>query len=175
MKISEYMNCLPTEKEKQEKWMRIVGKMMAQAENYFHSRKQNYKELITTLQNEFDGGNCPKENCRKAWIRIEFDNLFLAGIYFIPNCDCYIKCPVCKKWLYELQLNGYMQPNENGELKGIIDGIKSKQKREIEAEQLREKRQKNLVALQESISQKQKEQIIDSAKELDKKRKEFEA
>ena len=117
MKISEYMNCLPTEKEKQEKWMRIVGKMMAQAENYFHSRKQNYKELITTLQNEFDGGNCPKENCRKAWIRIEFDNLFLAGIYFIPNCDCYIKCPVCKKWLYELQLNGYMQPNENGELK----------------------------------------------------------
>ncbi len=71
--------------------------------------------------------------------------------------------------LRSIEWDSYVQP-----IISLIDSIKNKQKRELEAEQLRVKRQENLMVLQDSISKKQKEQIVESAKELDTKRREFE-
>lgn len=72
--------------------------------------------------------------------------------------------------LKSIEWDSYIQP-----IMSLIDGIKNKQKRELVAEHLKEKRQKDLMILQDSIYKKQKEQIVQSAKELDTKRKEFEA
>ncbi|MFW9900728.1 MAG: hypothetical protein ACFFDY_05505, partial [Candidatus Thorarchaeota archaeon] len=72
--------------------------------------------------------------------------------------------------LRSIEWDSYVQP-----IISLIEGIKNKQKRELEAEQMKEKRQKNLMLLQDSISKKRKDQIFESAKELDAKRREFEA
>ncbi|KKK66049.1 hypothetical protein LCGC14_2968000, partial [marine sediment metagenome] len=56
----------------------------------------------------------------------------------------------------------------------LIDDIKDKQKREKNTAQLKEKRKKNLLILQESLYMKQREKIFQSAKDLDIKKKEYE-
>jgi len=72
--------------------------------------------------------------------------------------------------LNSIEWDSYIQP-----IISLIDGIKSKQKRELAADYVKERRQKDLLILQDSIYKKQKEQIVQSAKELDTKRKGFEA
>jgi tetratricopeptide (TPR) repeat protein len=71
--------------------------------------------------------------------------------------------------LRSIEWDSYIHPISN-----LIENVKSKQKSEETSNQLREKRQSNLKLLQDSIYQKQKEQLFESAKELDQKKKEFE-
>ncbi|MFX0000097.1 MAG: hypothetical protein ACFE88_08245 [Candidatus Hermodarchaeota archaeon] len=71
--------------------------------------------------------------------------------------------------LNSIEWDSYVKP-----IISLIDSIKNKQKRELAAEHLKEKRQKDLMNLQDSILKKQKEQVLQSAKELDTKRKDFE-
>ena len=56
----------------------------------------------------------------------------------------------------------------------IIDDIKKKQGREKKAELLKRRREKDLTNLQGTIYRKQQEQIIQSAKEIDSRKRQFE-
>ena len=71
--------------------------------------------------------------------------------------------------LRSIEWDSYIQPITN-----LIENVKNKQNREEISNQLKEKRQRDLRTLQDSIYQKQKDQFIESAKELDKKRSDYE-
>ncbi|MFW9819698.1 MAG: hypothetical protein ACFFE5_08820, partial [Candidatus Thorarchaeota archaeon] len=71
--------------------------------------------------------------------------------------------------LRSIEWDSYIQPVLN-----LIENVKNKKKREEVSIKLKEKRQRDLKILQDSITQKQKDQFIDSAKELDKKRRDYE-
>jgi tetratricopeptide (TPR) repeat protein len=71
--------------------------------------------------------------------------------------------------LRSIEWDSYIQPISN-----LIENVKNKQKREVISYQLKEKRQRDLQILQDSIYQKQKDHFIESAKELDKKRRAYE-
>ncbi len=68
-----------------------------------------------------------------------------------------------------IEWDSYIQP-----ILKLIDDIKLKQKREEKADQLKEKRQKDLEILQDSIHMKQREQIFQSAKEIEVKKERYE-
>ncbi|MFX0022356.1 MAG: hypothetical protein ACFE9S_08505 [Candidatus Hermodarchaeota archaeon] len=70
---------------------------------------------------------------------------------------------------HSIEWDSYIQPILN-----LIENVKNKKKRELVSIQLKEQRQSNLKVLQDSIQQKQKVQLIESAKELDKKRRDYE-
>ncbi|MFX1522611.1 MAG: hypothetical protein ACFFCC_03790 [Promethearchaeota archaeon] len=65
--------------------------------------------------------------------------------------------------------DAYIQPIFN-----LIEDAKDKQDRERKSEVLKQERQKELTNLQEAIYRKQKEQIIQTAKEIDSRKKQFE-
>jgi tetratricopeptide (TPR) repeat protein len=65
--------------------------------------------------------------------------------------------------------DSYIQPVFN-----LIGGIKEKQERERKAELLTQKRQKDLNILQKSIYRKQREQVLQTAKEIDSRKRKFE-
>ncbi|MFX1379870.1 MAG: hypothetical protein ACFFA4_12345 [Promethearchaeota archaeon] len=71
--------------------------------------------------------------------------------------------------LKSIEWDSYIQPISN-----LIETVKNKQKREKISNQLIERRQSDLRILQNSIQQKQKEHYIESVKELDKKRRDYE-
>ncbi|MFX1553487.1 MAG: hypothetical protein ACFFBV_06125, partial [Promethearchaeota archaeon] len=71
--------------------------------------------------------------------------------------------------LRSIKWDSYIQPIAN-----LIESIKNKQKSEKVTDQLKEKREKDLAVLQDSIYKKQKTQIIESTRELDKKSIEYE-
>jgi len=50
---------------------------------------------------EFEGGAC--WTCGTHWIEQYFNNPSLAGKYYVPNCDCFVTCPICETPLYDLQ------------------------------------------------------------------------
>ncbi|MHA2008120.1 MAG: hypothetical protein ACXABO_20415 [Promethearchaeota archaeon] len=68
-----------------------------------------------------------------------------------------------------IEWDSYIHPIIN-----LIEDIKLKREREQKAAYLREKREKDLNVLQESIYRKQKEQILESAKELELRKTQFE-
>ena len=90
-----------TENQKIEIWNRIIDtRQVFYKEQY--EKNSKYKEAFGKLfRLEFEGGECWM--CHKPWIRHKFDNQFLAGVYYTPNCDCFIRCPECQTWLYDLQ------------------------------------------------------------------------
>ncbi|MHA1466631.1 MAG: hypothetical protein ACTSP6_00955 [Promethearchaeota archaeon] len=73
------------------------------------------------------------------------------------------------EFLRKISWDSYIQPILN-----FINDIKEKQQREILAWQVRKKREEGLIRLQKDIHEKQEEQIFQSAKTLDLKRREFE-
>jgi hypothetical protein len=72
-------------------------------------------------------------------------------------------------FLKKISWDSYIQPILN-----FINDIKEKQQREILVYQVRKKREDGLIRLQKDIHEKQEEQIFQSAKTLDLKRREFE-
>ena len=72
-------------------------------------------------------------------------------------------------FLKKISWDSYIQPILN-----FINDIKEKQQREILAYQVRKKREDELIRLQKNIHEKQEEQIFQSAKTLNLKRREFE-
>ncbi len=68
-----------------------------------------------------------------------------------------------------IEWDSYIQPISN-----LIENVKNKLKKEKISKHLIEQRQRDLNALQDSIHKKQKDQYIESAKELDKKRRDYE-
>ncbi|MFX1385870.1 MAG: hypothetical protein ACFE9M_01520 [Promethearchaeota archaeon] len=71
--------------------------------------------------------------------------------------------------LRSIEWDSYIQPIAN-----LIENIKDKQMAHQISDQLKERRERDLNVLQDSIYKKQKAQIIESAKELEKKRTEYE-
>ncbi len=110
--VKTYVNNLFLNGEqKKSRWENIVKARLQWWENeYERLNKLKYfsagqKELISReiqqmAKLETDGGKCPK--CKLSWNEIKFDNAFGAGRYFEPNCQCYFKCPRCKKHLYDV-------------------------------------------------------------------------
>lgn len=68
-----------------------------------------------------------------------------------------------------IEWDSYIQPVIN-----LIEDIKVRKEREQRVKQLKEKRQKDITIIQRSIYRKQQEQIFQSAKELDLRRRQFE-
>ncbi|MFX0040251.1 MAG: hypothetical protein ACFFCY_05230 [Promethearchaeota archaeon] len=71
--------------------------------------------------------------------------------------------------LKSIEWDSHIQP-----ILKLIESVKSKQKNEEISNQLKEQRQRNLKVLQNSIYQKEKDQFIESVKELEKKREIYE-
>ncbi|MHA2393150.1 MAG: hypothetical protein ACXAEX_14515, partial [Promethearchaeota archaeon] len=71
--------------------------------------------------------------------------------------------------LESIEWDSYIQPIVN-----LIKDVQNKQERENQALKLQEKREKDLISLQESISKKQEEQLIENAKELEFRKRQFE-
>jgi len=92
-------NWIPlTEKEKEQKWMEFAN---ARMENFWKPKYDllRDREIITIASLEFNGGKCTR--CDNHWRKIEFNNQFRKGIYFLPDCHCHVKCPCCKEYLYQ--------------------------------------------------------------------------
>ena len=71
--------------------------------------------------------------------------------------------------LGSIEWDSYIKPISN-----LIESLKNKQKAEQISNQLKEQRQKDLKILQDSIYKKEKDKFIESAKELDKRRRDYE-
>lgn len=104
-------NSVLNENEKNKRWENIVTARLKWWDNeykrlnkskYFSADQKDFisKEIHQMKHLETDGGKCPK--CYKEWSEKKFDNVFGSGRYFKPGCQCYFKCPRCKKHLYDL-------------------------------------------------------------------------
>ena len=113
-------NEMLTENEKNKRWDNIVTARLKWWENeykrinkskYFSAEQKELlsKEIQKMTQLETDGGKCPK--CGKDWIEEKFDNIFGSGRYYKPDCQCYFKCPRCKKHLYDLYVTTRLRLN----------------------------------------------------------------
>ena len=110
-----------TENEKNKRWDNIVTARLNWWEHEY-SRLNNLKcftaeqkeiiskEIQQMAKLETDGGKCPK--CKKEWIEVEFNNVFGSGRYFKPDCQCYFKCPRCKKHLYDMYVTTRLKMNK---------------------------------------------------------------
>jgi hypothetical protein len=115
----------------------------------FESKKRNEEEIQTQAFNLIDNG---KRLERKK----DYDEAiseFQKGIELLKSIG----------W------DSYIHPVIN-----FINDIKSKKEREIQAEQVRKKREDELQTLQKTIQEKQKEQFVESSQEQELKRIEFE-
>ncbi|MFX1239768.1 MAG: hypothetical protein ACFFA7_00810 [Promethearchaeota archaeon] len=83
--------------------------------------------------------------------------------------DAIVKLTQAVQLLRSIEWDSYIEPISN-----LIENVKNKKKRDELSIQLKEKRQRDLKTLQDSINQKQKDQFIDSAKLLEKKRRDYE-
>ncbi len=117
--------------------------------NEFESKKKHEEQIQIKAFNLIDIGN-----------RLEREKKYAEAIE---------KYNQAIEHLRSIEWDSYIQP-----IVSLVNQIKNKQKREHIADQLKEKRQRNLTILQDSIYKKQKEQVVKSAKELDNKRKEYE-
>ncbi|NVM37956.1 MAG: hypothetical protein HWN81_20350, partial [Candidatus Lokiarchaeota archaeon] len=117
--------------------------------NEFDSKKKHEEQIQFKAFNLIDIGN-----------RLERERKYAEAIK---------KFNQAIEHLRSIEWDSYIQPIVN-----LVNQIKDKQKREQIADQLKEKRQKNLTILQDSIYKKQKAQVVKSTKELDNKRKEYE-
>ncbi len=82
-------------------WFENEYKRINNTNSISNSNKQIIcKEIQLIAALELDGGKC--QRCGRAWKETIFDNKFGAGRYFEPECQCYFKCPRCKKHLYDM-------------------------------------------------------------------------
>ncbi len=135
--------------EKQKFVLKKEAEMKKEKLIEFEAKKQHDEQIQMRAFNLIDIGN-----------RLEREKNYESAIE---------KLNEAVQLLESIEWDSYVQP-----IMSLIDGIKGKQKRELAADHLKERRQKDLMILQDSIYKKQKEQVTQSAKELDTKRKEFE-
>ena len=117
IKISDFMNTFKkyTPKTEDEK-ITMYSKYAKVRINFFTNIANRLKDetRVMELQNipslEFYGGNCPR--CTRAWAKIEFDNMFSKGVYYLPNCDCFYYCPCCETHLYDYEITGYIKKSD---------------------------------------------------------------
>ena len=84
-------------------WDEVVDKCRAEADTLMQAGREEHAKLILL---QLDGGECWQ--CHKPWNLVTVDNAFVTGIYYLPSCDCYPRCPMCRKWLYEDREAGVM-------------------------------------------------------------------
>lgn len=114
-------NVVLNDNEKNKRWENIVTARLKWWEyeykrknksNYFTSEQKQIisKEIQQMAQLETDGGKCPK--CKKEWVEERFNNIFGSGRYYKPVCQCYYKCPRCKKHLYDMYVTTRLKENK---------------------------------------------------------------
>lgn len=86
---------------------------------------ETLKEILSL---ESTGGPCSV--CRKMWKRVDmavkFERKIVTGVYYVPSCFCFGKCPVCKNNLYRDQA-------EVGEGKCLKCGWKKYKKKNVDS------------------------------------------
>lgn len=90
-----------TPEEKEFIWSKIIDGRLALYRRWYRTVKYNKNVFQKFTVLEFEGGEC--FICHRYWKIQEFDNHYLAGKYYIPDCNCFIKCPSCESNLYDLQ------------------------------------------------------------------------
>ena len=135
--------------EKQKMMLEEEVELKKEKLNEFESKKMLEEKIQFKAFNLIDIGN-----------RLERENNYAEAIE---------KFNQAIELLKSIEWDTYIQPIVN-----LVNQIKDKQNRVQVADQLKEKRQRNLSILQDSIYKKQKEEVVESAKELDIKRKEYE-
>lgn len=90
-----------TAEDKEFLWNKVIDGRLALYRRWFKTVKYNKEVFKKFTVLEFEGGHCFL--CHKLWKEQLFDNHFLTGRYFIPNCDCFVRCPSCDSELYDLQ------------------------------------------------------------------------
>ena len=77
--------------------------IMTGREKYFSELYTKYKNKLFADLFMFESTGGPCKTCGVRWLEKTFDNPSLAGRYFVPNCDCFVTCPICDTPLYDLQ------------------------------------------------------------------------
>ena len=96
-----------SQKEKEEKWKKLCFSWAEESETVYNSVDA---KLGTLMSYEIIGGKCPK--CGIGFKRIEFNNNFGYGVYYQPACDCYYKCPRCRRSLHLEDAGGQLAEND---------------------------------------------------------------
>ena len=99
-KLSQTINIPKTEQERIDYWHR---KMQFYKDSIRELEGHIPEDGIELLKNEVYGGVC---KCGRYWKRVEVNNLFAKGSYFLPDCSCYDKCYRCGKHQYIEQESG---------------------------------------------------------------------
>ncbi len=108
----------------------VKSRMEAWGEFYWKCKDEARREEIMGLcKAELETGICPR--CQKKWKEFTFENVFGFLHYFIPDCECFPKCPHCHEFLYQEAVTGrmniYQSKNKRCPRCGwamILDGIK---------------------------------------------------
>ncbi len=112
MQIKEFLEEYKlTDEQKRKRWNGIQHTRMKWFESEYNrinntssisniNKQTICDEILAIARLEAQGGSCPR--CGKKWKEVIFDNNFGAGKYYMPECQCYFKCPRCKKHLYDM-------------------------------------------------------------------------
>ena len=102
--IKKYIDMPLTDDQKIERYENIIRRRLAWWEEKANIIRN--KEITKLAGLELSGGEC---HCGISWEKIKFDNYFGKGVYYVPNCDCYMSCPVCRCELYDFQVVNYFK------------------------------------------------------------------
>lgn len=90
-----------TDEEREEEWQKVVDGRRRHFDYLYKQSGGTADVFIKLFSLEFDGGYC--YNCGVPWEKVEVDNRYSKGSFYQPRCDCFMKCPACKTYLYDLQ------------------------------------------------------------------------
>ncbi len=167
---------------------KLIKKLQIQKENYINIQSQQKKPETTSIKEDFTLKSTmvqPIEDLKEKRL-IEFEkkkkyeediqteafNLIDIGKRLEREKKYNEAINHFKKSINLLEMiswDSYVQPITN-----FINDIQKKQEREFKAEQIKKKRDDERNKLQKTIHEKQKEQFIQTAQDLELKRKEFE-
>lgn len=120
-RVSEYLEYKISEESKEKKWNKIMRARIDWWEKEYNrinsvksipekDKEIICKEISLLAALEAQGGKCPR--CEREWEKVNFDNIFRSGEYYKPQCQCYFKCPVCKKHLYDSYVTTRLKMNK---------------------------------------------------------------
>jgi hypothetical protein len=100
-----------TKAEKDQEWADIMATRFEKWQEIYRSTLSHSKhvEIMALCECELETGICPL--CKGQWREVDFEKQFGKGRYFEPACECYIRCPNCKRWLYDDQVSGTLKAN----------------------------------------------------------------
>lgn len=101
-KIGSLLPAKRTDEQKEDKWNKLIDVRHRYFQKLYKAEKdKDYaKKFMWLCKLEFEGGTC--FYCNNPWTQKIIDNDWMYGAYYVPNCDCFPRCPFCGKVHYDL-------------------------------------------------------------------------